>query len=103
MPAACVCTSAGGVVTADVGTVSMTGTGGLLMINARLKNVCPGKRILLGVWVTRETPDGGQMCGFKSYELQPNTGTVVRDIVVKGLRFLLPPPEPESCSCGDSQ
>ena len=27
----------------------------------------------------------------------------VRDIVVKGLRFLLPPPEPESCSCGDSQ
>lgn len=98
------CTSAdGGVVTADVGTVSMAGTGGLLMINARLKNVCPGKRILLGVWVTRETPDGCQMCGFKSYELQPNTGTVVRDIVVKGLRFLLPPPEPESCSCGDSQ
>ena len=104
VPAACVCTSAGGgVVTADVGTVSMAGTGGLLMINARLKNVCPGKRILLGVWVTRETPDGCQMCGFKSYELQPNTGTVVRDIVVKGLRFLLPPPEPESCSCGDSQ
>ena len=103
VPAACVCTSAGGVVTADVGTVSMTGTGGLLMINARLKNVCPGQRILLGVWVTRETPDGCQMCGFKSYELQPNTGTVVRDIVVKGLRFLLPPPEPESCSCGDSQ
>lgn len=52
----------------------------------------PGKRILLGVWVTRETPDGCQMCGFKSYELQPNTGTVVRDIVVKGLRFCCPRP-----------
>ena len=105
VPAACVCTSAGGgVVTADVGTVSMAGTGGLLMINARLKNVCPGRRILLGVWVTRETPDGCQMCGFKSYVLQPNTGTAARDIAVKGLRFLLPPQADGcGCGCGDSQ
>ena len=42
------------------------------------------------------------MCGFKSYVLQPNTGTAARDIAVKGLRFLLPP-QVDGCGCGDSQ
>lgn len=105
VPVACVCTSAdGGVVTADIGSIGVADTGGLLLINARLKNVCPGRRILLGVWVTRETPDGCQMCGFKSYVLQPNTGAAARDIAVKGLRFLLPPQADGcGCGCGDSQ
>lgn len=101
VPLACVCApSGGGVVTADVGAVEVADSGGMLLIDACLKHVCPGKRILLGVWVTRETQEGCQLCGFKTYELQPNTGTQACDVHVKGLRFLLAPQH--GCGCADT-
>ena len=69
--------------------------GRVLDVNARLLNVCPGRRSALGLTLT-EVDGGGteRPCGFQAITVPAHNGRCNQDIAVDTVRFILPE---ESC------
>ena len=80
----------------DAGDIPCSG-GQILRISARLKNVCPQKSTALGVILSEKDCCGGEIPrGFKAFTLKPHDGPCRRDVMIKGITFVLPEDESPS-------
>ncbi|HIR13850.1 MAG TPA: VWA domain-containing protein [Candidatus Choladousia intestinavium] len=75
----------------DLGDTYLESLGRILQLNVTIKNVCPNKRVALGVILT-ETDASGQEHprGLKAFTIPPHTSSRCRDILVKCIKFVLP-------------
>ena len=75
----------------DLGDTFLQNSGRMVLVNATVKNVCPGKRVAVAVQLTecvkegREEPRGLQVLTLPAHE-----GPGCRDIPVRCVRFALP-------------
>ena len=74
----------------DAGDIQISGLGRVLQISARLKNVCPGRRVALAVILSRVGPCGEENLGMKVLTLPAHSGAACRDVLVKCIPFILP-------------
>ncbi len=87
-------------VLADLGNVYLESQGRIIQLNVTVKNVCPGKRVALGIILT-ETSDKGkeQQRGMKTITIPAHHCSGCRDVLVKCIQFVLPE---DLCPCGQS-
>lgn len=65
--------------------------GRVLDVNARLLNVCPGRRSALGLTLTELDGSGTERpCGFQAITVPAHNGRCNQDIAVETVRFILP-------------
>ncbi len=77
--------------TYDVGDVYLESTGRILQLNVRLKNVCPCKRVALGVVLTETDQQGAEyQRGMKTITVPAHCYSSCRDVMVKCIKFILP-------------
>lgn len=77
--------------TADLGNTYMESLGRIVQLDVTVKNVCPGKRVALGIILT-ETDRNGQehSRGMKAITISAHNAPSCRDVTVKCVRFVLP-------------
>ena len=75
----------------DAGDVNLESCGRILELDARLKNVCPNKRVALAVYLS-EVDDEGQEYprGLKTLTIPAHTQASCRDVLVRCIKFVLP-------------
>lgn len=75
----------------DLGDVHLSSTGRLLLLDLTLRNICPGKRVGVAIFLN-EVDQQGQLFkrGFKAFTVPPHTAPGCRDIQVQGISFVLP-------------
>ena len=80
-----------GVLEYDAGDVSLESIGRIVQIDARLKNVCPAKRVALAVHLT-EVDDEGQeyQRGLKTLLVPAHDRQTCQDVMVRCIKFVLP-------------
>ena len=65
--------------------------GRILQLNFNLKNVCPGKRTVLGIILNELDPQGNEyQRGMKTVTVPAHSGPSCRDVLVKCVKFVLP-------------
>lgn len=75
--------------------------GRLLEVSVRLKNVCPGKRTALGISLHEIDERGGEAArGMRTLTVPAHGEACSRDIVVTGVRFVLPG---DLCTSGNGE
>lgn len=75
----------------DIGNVYPESLGRILQLNVTVKNVCPGKRVALGVILTEVDPAGQEYPrGMKTMTIPAHDCPSCRDVEVKNIRFVLP-------------
>ena len=75
----------------DLGCTEMISTGRLLDVTLTLRNVCPRRRVALGVTVNEVDDDGNEAArGFKAVTVPAHTQTAPCDVTAPTLRFVLP-------------
>ena len=75
----------------DLEHTQLTSLGRVVQLNATLKNICPGKRVALGVLLTEIAADGTEHSrGLKTVTVPAHTGPGCQDIQVNCIRFVLP-------------
>lgn len=90
----------------DTGDVYLESQGRILQLNVRLKNICPGKRTALGIVLTELDQQGAEYPrGVKTITVPAHHYPSCRDIMVKGVKFVLPEDlnvscNTASCMCG---
>ena len=77
--------------TVDLGDTWLESQGRILQLDVTVKNVCPGKRVALGIILT-ETDTNGQehSRGMKAITIPAHYAPTCRDVTVKCVRFVLP-------------
>lgn len=77
--------------TVDLGDTWLESQGRILQLDVTVKNVCPGKRVALGIILT-ETDTNGQEHprGMKAITIPAHYAPTCRDVTVKCVRFVLP-------------
>ena len=75
----------------DLGDTWLESQGRILQLDVTVKNVCPGKRVALGIILT-ETDTNGQehSRGMKAITIPAHYAPTCRDVTVKCVRFVLP-------------
>ncbi len=75
----------------DVGDVYLESLGRILQLDINLKNVCPDRRVALGVVLTEVDPEGNEyQRGVKTITVPAHHFSGCRDILVKCIKFVLP-------------
>lgn len=75
----------------DAGDTYLSSQGRILEVSTTLKNVCPGKRVALGVVLTEEDQYGVEHHrGTKTMTIPAHNHPTCRDILVKCIKFVLP-------------
>ncbi|MBQ2700796.1 MAG: hypothetical protein IJF65_06515 [Clostridia bacterium] len=75
----------------DLEEVEMSASGRLLDVNLTLKNVCPGRRVALGVTVNEKDSQGREYArGFKAVTVPAHGQSSCCDVQAPTLRFILP-------------
>lgn len=75
----------------DVGDVYLGSLGRILQLDVTVKNVCPYKRVALGVILTEVDAHGNEYPrGTKTITIPEHHGPYCRDMLVKCIRFVLP-------------
>ena len=66
-------------------------TGRILQLDINLKNVCPNKRVALGVILTELDAEGNEYPrGVKTITVPAHTFPTCRDVLVRCVKFVLP-------------
>ena len=83
----------------DLGDTYLESTGRIIELDVTIKNVCPGRRVAVGIILT-ETGCGGEEYprGIKTLTIPAHSYPSCRDILVKCIRFVLPDDLDASCS-----
>ena len=85
----------------DMGDTYLESIGRIVQLNVNVKNVCPGKRVALGVILTEVDENGIEyQRGMKAMTIPAHNQPSCRDVLVKCIRFVLP--EDLDVSGGDS-
>lgn len=75
----------------DAGDVYLESTGRILQLDINLKNVCPNKRVALGVILTELDAEGNEYPrGVKTITVPAHTFPTCRDVLVRCVKFVLP-------------
>ena len=75
----------------DVGDVYLESLGRILQLDINLKNVCPGRRVALGVILTEVDAQGNEHeRGMKTITVPAHAYPSCRDVLVKCVKFVLP-------------
>ena len=75
----------------DVGDVSLESLGRILQLNINLKNICPAKRVALGVVLTELDQQGNEYPrGMKTITVPVHNSPTCRDVLVRCIKFVLP-------------
>ena len=77
--------------TCDLGGAEMSASGRLMDVEITLKNVCPGRRVALGVTVHEKDSQGREYArGFKAVTVPAHRQSGCCDVKAPTLRFILP-------------
>ena len=78
-------------ISVDLGDTMLESLGRIVELDVTVKNVCPGKRVALGVILT-EIDKNGKECprGMKAITVPAHHAPSCRDILVKCIKFVLP-------------
>lgn len=78
-------------VVVDLGDTYLESLGRIVQLDVTVKNVCPGRRVALGVILT-EVDDNGieHQRGMKAITIPAHTYPTCRDVLVKCIKFVLP-------------
>jgi len=88
-------------VSCSMANVQPEAQGRMVEIGVRVRRVCPGKRVALGILLNElDESDAEHMRGMKSMTLPAHHEASCRDIIVESVRFVLP--EDVSLSSGGS-
>ena len=75
----------------DAGDVEISGTGRILQLTVKIKNVCPSKRVALAVILTETDKYGNEHNrGIKTITIPSHSGSSCRDVTVQCIKFVLP-------------
>lgn len=75
----------------DAGDTYLESLGRIVQINATVKNVCPGRRVALGVILSEVDPNGIEyQRGMKAITIPAHNRSGCRDVLVKCIKFVLP-------------
>lgn len=75
----------------DLGDVYLESLGRIVQLNVTVKNVCPGKRVALGVILTEVDSNGTEyQRGMKTITIPAHHYPGCRDVLVKCIKFVLP-------------
>lgn len=78
-------------VVVDVGDVQLGAQGRIIQLEVTVKDVCPNRRVALGVILEEVGPDGKtEPRGFKAYTIPGHTQPGCRDVQVQCIRFVVP-------------
>ena len=78
-------------VVVDVGDVQLGGQGRVIQLELTVKDVCPNRRVALGVILEEVGPDGKtEPRGVKVFTLPAHTQPGCRDVQVQCIRFVVP-------------
>ena len=78
-------------VVVDVGDVQLGGQGRIIQLELTVKDVCPNRRVALGVILEEVGPDGKtEPRGVKVFTLPAHTQPGCRDVQVQCIRFVVP-------------
>ena len=78
-------------VVVDVGDVQLGGQGRIIQLELTVKDVCPNRRVALGVILEEVGPDGKtEPQGVKVFTLPAHTQPGCRDVQVQCIRFVVP-------------
>lgn len=74
-----------------MGDTPIDGQGRILDLTLRLVNVCPGKRVAVGVTVSEVDSHGNESpCGMKTFTVAAHRHGCCKDVPVETIRFILP-------------
>lgn len=74
-----------------MGDTSIDGQGRILDLTLRLVNVCPGKRVAVGVTVSEVDSHGNESpCGMKTFTVPAHRHSCCSNVPVETIRFILP-------------
>ncbi len=77
--------------TLDLGDTYLESQGRIVQFDLTLKNICPGKRTALAVFLTETDPAGNQLQrGMKAMTIPAHNAPGCRDLHVKCIKFILP-------------
>ena len=77
--------------TYDLSEIYMESLGRILQLNVHLRNVCPRKRVALGVILTEVDQEGMEYPrGMKTITVPAHYKSFCSDVFVKGIKFVLP-------------
>ena len=75
----------------DMGDTYLESLGRILQLDVTVKNVCPKKRVALGVILTEVDPSSMEyQRGMKTITIPAHDYPSCRDVLVKGIKFVLP-------------
>ena len=75
----------------DAGDLGMESLGRIVQLDVRLRDVCPHKRVALGVLLSEVDKEGNEnKRGLKAMTIPAHTRETCRDITVRNIRFVLP-------------
>lgn len=75
----------------DVGDTYLESLGRILQMDVTVKNVCPGKRVALGVILTEVDSNGLEhQRGMKTITIPAHNFPTCRDVLVRCIKFVLP-------------
>lgn len=78
-------------VVVDVGDVQLGAQGRIIQLEVTVKDVCPNRRVALGVMLEEVGPDGKtEPRGFKAYTIPAHTQPGCRDVQVQCICFVVP-------------
>lgn len=78
-------------VVVDVGDVQLGGQGRVIQLELTVKDVCPNRRVALGVMLEEVGLDGKtEPRGFKAYTIPAHNQPGCRDVQVQCIRFVVP-------------
>lgn len=87
--------------TVDLGDTYLESAGRIIELNVTIKNVCPDKRVALGIILTETDCNGYEYPrGIKTFTIPAHSYPSCRDILVKCIRFVLPDALNAPCSTG---
>ncbi len=80
-----------------LGDAAIDGQGRILDLTLRLVNVCPGKRVAVGITVSELDASGNRSpCGMKTFTVAAHRSGCCADLPAQTVRFVLP----EDCASG---
>lgn len=75
----------------DMGDVSLESQGRIIQMDVTIKNVCPGKRVVLAAILTEVDQDGMEhQRGMKTMTIPAHDFPICRDVQVKCIKFVVP-------------
>ncbi len=84
-----------------MGDTPIDGQGRILDLTLRLVNVCPGKRVAVGITVSEVDTHGNESpCGMKTFTVAAHQHSCCTDIPVETIRFILPEDSGSGGTCG---